>query len=158
MLHDPDLLLLDEPTSAMDPHSAKQVRDAIVDLRRDDRTVLLCTHNLAEAELLADRIAIIHRGQIVAHDTIRQLKVQLLGPPVVEVHLAHGLDGYADELTDLIDVEEQGSDWFRYRTPRPNEINPALLARLAGMGARVTALSEVPRSLEDVYLRIVEGE
>jgi ABC-2 type transport system ATP-binding protein len=158
MLHDPDLLLLDEPTSAMDPHSAKQVRDAIADLRRDDRTVLICTHNLAEAEILADRIAIIRRGKIVAHDTPRQLKIQLLGPPLIEVHLAHALNGCTGELADLVLVEEQGENWFRYRTPSPQETNPALLARLAGIGARVMAVSEVPRSLEDVYLRIVEGD
>jgi len=158
MLHDPALLLLDEPTSAMDPHSAKQVRDAISDLRRDDRTVLICTHNLTEAEMLADRIAIIRRGRIVAHDTPRQLKIQLLGPPVIEVRLAHALNGCTAELTDLVVVEEQGHNWFRYRTPSPDETNPALLARLAGMDARVTSVSEVPRSLEDVYLRIVESE
>jgi ABC-2 type transport system ATP-binding protein len=158
MLHDPDLLLLDEPTSAMDPHSAKQVRDAIADLRHDDRTVLICTHNLTEAETLADRIAIIRRGKIVAHDTPQQLKIELLGPPLIEVRLAHALNGCTAGLEDLVLVEDQGEDWFRYRTPSPDETNPALLARLAGMDARVTAVSEVPRSLEDVYLRIVESE
>jgi ABC-2 type transport system ATP-binding protein len=156
MLHDPDVLLLDEPTSAMDPHSAKQVRDAILDLRRDRRTVLICTHNLAEAELLADRIAIIRRGQIVALDSAEQLKVQLLGPALLELRLAHSLDGYLDELSDMVEVEAWGDTWFRYRTPRPQDTNPALLARLAGLGARVLTLSEIPRSLEDVYLRIVE--
>ena len=62
MLHDPRMLFLDEPTSAMDPHSAKQVRDAIISLRAQGRTILLCTHNLPEAEMLADRIAIVRRG------------------------------------------------------------------------------------------------
>jgi ABC-2 type transport system ATP-binding protein len=156
MLHDPDLLLLDEPTSAMDPHSAKQVRDAILDLRRDCRTVLICTHNLSEAELLADRIAIIRRGQIIALDSPERLKAQLLGPSVLEVRLADSLDGYVDELSDMIEVEARGDTWFRYRTPRPEDTNPALLARLAGLGARVLTLSEIPRSLEEVYLRIVE--
>jgi ABC-2 type transport system ATP-binding protein len=156
MLHDPDLLLLDEPTSAMDPHSAKQVRDAILDLRRDHRTVLICTHNLSEAELLADRIAIIRRGRIVALDSPERLKAQLLGPALLEVCLADSLDGYVDELADMIEVEARGDTWFRYRTARPEETNPALLARLAGLGARVLTLSELPRSLEDVYLRIVE--
>jgi ABC-2 type transport system ATP-binding protein len=158
MLHDPEVLLLDEPTSAMDPHSAKQVRDAILELRRDWRTVLLCTHNLTEAELMADRIAIIRRGQIVALDTPARLKVQLLGPPLLEVRLAHSLDGFLPELTDLVQVESAGQDWFRYRTPSPEITNPALLTRLAGLDAKVLTLSEVPRSLEDVYLRIVEGE
>jgi len=156
MLHDPDLLLLDEPTSAMDPHSAKQVRDAIVELRHDRRTVLICTHNLAEAELLADRIAIIRRGQIVALDSPGRLKAKLLGPALLEVRLAHSLDGYLNELAELVEVEEWGETWFRYRTLQPQDTNPAVLARLAGLGARVLTLSEVPRSLEDVYLRIVE--
>jgi ABC-2 type transport system ATP-binding protein len=158
MLHDPPLLLLDEPTSAMDPHSAKQVRDAILDLRREQRTILICTHNLTEAELLADRIAIIRRGQIVALDTPSRLKAQLLGPPLLEVRLAHSLDGYLSELTDLVQVEAQGNDWFRYRTPSPETTNPALLARLAGLDAQVLTLSEVSRSVEEVYLRIVESE
>jgi ABC-2 type transport system ATP-binding protein len=158
MLHDPEVLLLDEPTSAMDPHSAKQVRDAILELQRDWRTVLLCTHNLTEAELMADRIAIIRRGQIVALDTPARLKAQLLGPPLLEVRLAHSLDGFLPELPDLVQVESAGEDWFRYRTSSPEITNPALLTRLAGLDARVLTLSEVPRSLEDVYLRIVEGE
>jgi len=155
MLHDPPVLLLDEPTSAMDPHSARQVRDAILDLRRERRTVLLCTHNLTEAELLADRIAIICRGRIVALDTPARLKAQLLGPSLLEVRLADSLNGYLPGLTDLVQVEEWGDTWFRYRTSSPETTNPALLARLAAMEARVLTLSEVPRSLEDVYLRIV---
>lgn len=158
MIHDPGLLLLDEPTSAMDPQSAKLVRDAILDLRQDRRTALVCTHNLTEAELLADRIAIIRRGQIVALDTPARLKAQLLGPPLLEVRLSHTLDGHLAEMTDLVDVESSGDDWFRYRTPSPATTNPALLNRLAGLDAKVLTLSEVPGSLEDVYLRIVEGE
>jgi ABC-2 type transport system ATP-binding protein len=156
MLHDPEVLLLDEPTSAMDPQSAKQVRDAILDLRRDWRTVLLCTHNLSEAEQMADRIAIIRRGQIVALDTPAHLKAQLLGPPLLELRLAHSLDGYLPQVSDLVQVESSGPEWFRYRTSTPETTNPAVLGRLAGLDARVLTLSEVPRSLEDVYLRIVE--
>jgi ABC-2 type transport system ATP-binding protein len=156
MLHDPALILLDEPTSAMDPHSAKLVRDAILELRSGDRTALICTHNLAEAEMLADRIAIIRRGKIVALDTPARLKAQLVGPALLEVRLAGSLDGYLAELTDLIQVEAQGDNWFRYRTLSPERTNPALLARLAGMDAPVLTLTEITLSLEEVYLRIVE--
>ena len=158
MIHDPALLLLDEPTSAMDPQSAKLVRDAILDLGRGRRTILVCTHNLPEAELLADQIAIIRRGRIVALDTPARLKARLLGAPLLEVRLAHSLDGYVEELTDLVEVESLGEDWFRYRAASPEITNPALLNRLAGLNARVLTLSEVPRSLEEVYLNIVEGE
>jgi ABC-2 type transport system ATP-binding protein len=158
MIHDPALLLLDEPTSAMDPQSAKLVRDAILDLRQDQHTILVCTHNLTEAELLADQIAIIHRGRIVALGTPSRLKAQLLGPPLLEVRLSHMLDGTLSGLADLVEVESWGEDWFRYRTPSPETTNPALLNRLAGLDARVLTLSEVPRSLEEVYLSIVESE
>ncbi len=79
MLHDPTVLLLDEPTSAMDPQSAKLVRDAIREMRADKRSFILCTHNLAEAETLADRIAIIKQGEIVAEGSPQDLKNQLLG-------------------------------------------------------------------------------
>jgi ABC-2 type transport system ATP-binding protein len=156
MLHGPQVLFLDEPTSAMDPHSAKLVRDCILDLRHEQRTILICTHNLAEAELLADRVAIIRRGQIIALGTLAELRARLLGDPVLELRLAQSLDGLLPLLTDLIDVEECGETWLRYRTARPEVINPLLIQRLAREGTEVITLSEVPRSLEDVYLKIVE--
>jgi ABC-2 type transport system ATP-binding protein len=65
LLHDPPVVFLDEPTSAMDPQSAKTVRDAIGELRGSGRTMVLCSHNLAEAEALADRIVIVKRGRVV---------------------------------------------------------------------------------------------
>jgi len=156
MLHDPQVLFLDEPTSAMDPHSAKLVRDCILDLRCEQHTIILCTHNLAEAELLADRVAIIRRGQIVALGTLAELRARLLGDPVLELRLAQSLDGLLPLLTDLIDVEERGETWLRYRTARPEVVNPLLIQRLTREGTDVITLSEVPRSLEDVYLKIVE--
>ena len=155
-LHDPQVLFLDEPTSAMDPHSAKLVRDCILDLLRERHTIILCTHNLAEAELLADRVAIIRRGQIVALGTLVELRARLLGDPVLELRLVQPLDGLLPLITDLIDVEEQGETWLRYRTAQPEVINPILIQRLAQEGTEVITLSEVPRSLEDVYLKIVE--
>ena len=158
MLHDPPLLLLDEPTSAMDPQSAKLVHDAILNLRDERRTILLCTHNLVEAELLADRIAIIRQGRIVALDTPDHLKSQLLGPPLLELRLAQPVDGTVKEWLSAqpdVQVEAWGDSWARYRTASPGRSNPAVVAGLAGMGARVVTLSEVPQSLEEVYLRIV---
>jgi len=156
MLHDPQVLFLDEPTSAMDPHSAKLVRDCLLDLRQEQRTIIVCTHNLAEAELLADRVAIIRKGHIVALGTLAELRARLLGDPVLELRLAQSLDGLLPLITDLIDVEEQGENWLRYRTARPQVINPLLIQRLTQEGIEVITLSEVPRSLEDVYLKIVE--
>ena len=156
MLHDPPVLLLDEPTSAMDPHSAKLVRDAVSSLRHHQRAIVICTHNLPEAESLADRIAIIRRGKIIALGTPTELKTRLLGAPLMELRLTHSADGVVNLLTDLVKVEVQGGDRLRYFTPDPQAANPRVLQRLAAHGVGVVTLSEVPRSLEDVYLRVVE--
>jgi ABC-2 type transport system ATP-binding protein len=161
MLHDPSILLLDEPTSAMDPHSAKLVRDAILGLRHHQRTIVICTHNLAEAEALADRIAVIRRGQIIALGTPAELKSSLLGPPLMELRLARPIggshsDGVVELVSDLVKVETQGENWLRYFAPNPQETNPLLLQTLASHQVGVLTLSAVQRSLEDVYLRVVE--
>jgi ABC-2 type transport system ATP-binding protein len=156
MLHDPRILFLDEPTSAMDPHSAKMVRDCIFELRSSHRAIILCTHNLTEAESLADRIAIIKAGSIIALGTPVELKRELLGNPLLELRLAQPLDGLLPVVESLVAIEERGDTWFRYRANTPGAINPLLVHRLTSEGADIITLSEVPRSLEDVYLRIVE--
>jgi ABC-2 type transport system ATP-binding protein len=141
----------------MDPHSARQVRNAISDLRSQGRTILLCTHNLNEAEQLADRIAIIRRGSIVAHGTAAALKRELLGEPTMEVRMVDELDGLLERLGTAFDIAASGANWFRYRSTQPEVDNPAVLSRLSELGRRVVTLSQVERSLEDVYLKIVEG-
>lgn len=155
MMHDPPVLLLDEPTSAMDPHSARQVRDAIHDLRGDGRTVILTTHNLVEAEELADRIAIIRRGEIIAKGTTLELKAQFMGPPLLELRLAQQLNGVAQLLSQHVDIDSQGHDWVRFRAVNPAETNPKIVNLLTEQGKQVVTLSEVPQSLEAVYLRVV---
>lgn len=159
MIHNPPVLMLDEPTSAMDPHSARQVRNAIHDLRGDGRTVMLCTHNLPEAEELADRIAIIRKGEIIASGTPIELKARLLGPPLLEIRLASPMNGLVQDLAGLVEVDSSGHNWLRYRTAEPQFVNPQVVRKLAGLGLEVVTLSEIPQSLEEVYLRVVgEGE
>jgi ABC-2 type transport system ATP-binding protein len=155
MLHDPPVLLLDEPTSAMDPHSAKLVRDSISELRDDRRAIILCTHNLAEAEALADRIAIIKNGTILARGTMADLRQQLLGAPRLEVKVDGDLNGQIEDLSDLVEVEWTGDNLIRFRTDQPDVINPKLVRRLDALGLGVISLQEVPQSLEEVYLRVV---
>lgn len=158
MLHNPPVLLLDEPTSAMDPQSARLVRDAIAALRSEKRAVILCTHNLTEAELLADKIAMIQRGRIVALGSVADLKRQWLGPALLELRVARPLNGVAESLIDLVQVVAAGPDWLRYNAERPDVVNPQVLQRLAAQQVPVITLAEVPRSLEDVYLQVVGAE
>ncbi|HEX6387090.1 MAG TPA: ABC transporter ATP-binding protein [Anaerolineae bacterium] len=158
MLHDPAVLLLDEPTSAMDPHSARLVRDAILELRDGKRAIILCTHNLAEAELLADRIAIIKQGTIVAQGTFAALKQQLLGRPQLEVRVDQPLNGQVKELDDLVTVAWVHDDVIRFSADEPDVTNPQLVRRLNELGLGVISLYEIPQSLEEVYLRVVAKE
>lgn len=158
MLHDPTVLLLDEPTSAMDPHSAKLVRDAIREMRADKRSFILCTHNLAEAETLADRIAIIKHGAIVAEGSTQELKNQLLGQPKIEIRVDQQLNGEVKELADLVTVEWVGENGLRYTTPKPELDTPMMVRRLGELGLGIISVQEVTQSLEDVYLHVVADE
>jgi len=155
LLHDPPVLLLDEPTSAMDPQSAHLVREAIQVLRSARRAIVICTHNLPEAEALADQIAIIHRGKIIAQGSPEALKSGLLGPVEYEVKFGTALNGRELDLPPQVNLIAQGRDWIRFHTPDPTQTNPLLLRSLLEQGMAVLSLSEVPRSLEQVYLQAV---
>ena len=155
LLHDPPILFLDEPTTAMDPQSARAVRDAIGDLRASHRTILLTTHNLTEAEVLADRIAIVRGGRIVAEGNIAQLSRELLGEPLWEVRLGAPERQLATLLEDLVTLEQVSPDTARFRAREPHLVNPQIIARLASRGLPIVSIAEVSRSLEDVYLSIV---
>ncbi len=155
LMHEPPVLLLDEPTSAMDPESARLVRDEIARLKSAQRTIVICTHNLAEAESLADIIAIIYRGRILLSGTLDELKQQILGPVEYEAQLSRPwrVDGLS--LPGGVTLSEDNGSKLRFRVERPQETNPLLLRRLAEIQAPVVTLQEVPRSLEQVYLKVM---
>jgi ABC-2 type transport system ATP-binding protein len=155
MLHDPSVLLLDEPTSAMDPYSAKLVRDAILSLRDQRRAIIVCTHNLAEAELLADRIAIIRQGRLVAIGTPTELKRQLVGPPLMELHLKDGIGRAYLLVGQFARIATVDGNRIWYETETPETTNPQILRALITAGVEVITLTQSEWSLEDVYLRIV---
>ncbi|MCS6842361.1 MAG: ABC transporter ATP-binding protein [Roseiflexus sp.] len=157
LIHDPPVLYLDEPTTAMDPHSARQVRDAMLELRAAKRTILLTTHNLAEAEELADRIAIIRNGSIVAEGTFAQLTRQFLGAPRWELRLGTSAQRAVAVLDGAVHIEHIDGDSIYYHTDDARSVNPQIVARLADAGIPIVALNELPQRLEDVYLEIVAG-
>jgi len=155
LYHDPPVLLLDEPTSAMDPESARLVRDAIHGLRSAKRAIIVCTHNLSEAEELADKIAIINLGRIIISGESDLLKNQLLGAPQFEVRLGSTSNGAGDVLPEGARLTEQGEDWIRFQTENPARINPLVIQSMVENHIPVLGLAEVPRSLEKVYLQAI---
>jgi len=156
MLHNPPVLLLDEPTSAMDPESARVVRDAILGLRSQDVTIVLCTHNLVEAEELADIVAIIRRGSIIYDGSINGLKRTLLGPLEFEARLAAAAaDWQPDPWPQGVTLSGRGEDWMRFIVESPQEANPTLLNQMTASGLKVVSFQEVTHSLEMAYLEAV---
>jgi ABC-2 type transport system ATP-binding protein len=155
MMHDPSVLLLDEPTSAMDPESARLVRDEIARLKSSKRTLVLCSHNLTEVESLADQIAIIYRGKILKIGTLDELKIDVLGIPEYEIKFAQDWDSSKLELPDGVSLLSCTANSLKVRIERPHEINPVVMKRLSALSAPVMAFQEEPRTLEQVYLKVM---
>jgi ABC-2 type transport system ATP-binding protein len=163
LLHEPAVLFLDEPTSGLDPLAARAVRDLIVSLKHASRGIILCTHDLDEAERLADEIAIVRRGRIVAADAPRALRAGASSDALVRIELAAPCPAALAALVTLDGVlspESDGADGraptaLEYRTPRPQQVNPEAIARLVAAGARIVSVSCETRTLEDVYAAAV---
>jgi ABC-2 type transport system ATP-binding protein len=152
LIHEPPVLLLDEPTSAMDPESAQLVRNAIASLRTEQRTIIICTHNLVEAEMLANKIAIIYRGRILTSGTVDELKRSLLGPAEYEVRVEGKWPRGTLNLPPGVIQLEASDTGSRFRVEDPQISNPILLKELMKRKVKVVALQELPRTLEQVYL------
>lgn len=159
MLHNPPVLLLDEPTSAMDPMSAKLVRDAIIELQRDEhRTFLITTHNLTEAQLLADRIAIIRHGRVIAKGTFDELATSFVAEPIMELKVNGRVNGLEADLKQMVEVESVGINWLRYKVADPYVTNPMIMKKLVEWGVEVVTLSSTTQTLEDIYLQVVKED
>jgi len=155
LLHEPQVLFLDEPTSGLDPESAHVVRDFIAGLRTEGRTVLLCTHNLDEADRLADRIGVV-KQRLLAVGTAESLRHQLYGRRlVVRLRGATDVQVAAARAVAAVRGIERDGDRLVIAVPDPEAAAPAIVRELVRAGADVLSVTEERRSLEEVYLRVV---
>ncbi len=157
LLHEPEIVYLDEPTSALDPSAAKTVRDFVATLRDAGRSVVVCTHNLDEAERLCDRVGIM-RGTLLLVDTPARLRRQGRSASVrVELAGARRPASFLHMLAELPFVSGaqalDGSLLVEVRDPRGD--NPELVQALVGAGARIVSLNEEVATMEQVYLDLV---
>jgi len=153
----PEILFLDEPTSGLDVQSARLIRQIVRDLNRDGLTVFLTTHNMAEAEEMCDRVAIIERGKIVAIDTPDQLRDLVRSSQYVEVSFEAGAPSEDDlkALTGVARVVSEGDRLLLY-TQQPGPTAVALAGLADRQGLEVRGLSTCKPSLEDVFLYLTE--
>ena len=156
LLHEPRLLFLDEPTSNLDPESARLVRLFIEDLRRQGRTIFICTHNLNEADQLCDRIGII-KTQLITVDTPTNLRRKIFGRKVV-FHLREINPDWPSLISSLAGVQEVEcvDQKFVVALEDPERTNPQIIRILVEAGADVQFVGELRHSLEDIYLQTMQ--
>ena len=159
LLHKPELLFLDEPTAGLDPVVTRQVHRLIEDLSRNgDHTVFLCTHNLAEAQQLCDRVGVMEHGRLVALGTPAALASDLWQGLRLEIEVAPGERRAAQStLLTLESVQyvEPGADDRHLRvTLNRRERTPALVAALVDAGLSLYRLTPQEPTLEDVYFAL----
>jgi ABC-2 type transport system ATP-binding protein len=157
LLHEPKVLFLDEPTSGLDPEAAKLVRDFIEELKTEGRTIFLCTHNLDEADRLCNRVAIF-KTRLITVDTPANIRQRLYGRQVV-LHLAQPAETLAETARGLAFVKgvQAVDNKLVVALDDPETDNPALIRALVGAGAAIQFVGEIRHSLEDVYLRLIDG-
>ncbi len=161
LLHNPDILFLDEPTLGLDPVGAREFRQVILNLQSEKKTILLTTHYMFEADALCDRIAVINHGRIIALDTPSGLKSHVSDLNVVEVETFGLPDAILEKLRDLpfvdaLSVEDHDQkQMLLVQTVRGAEAVPDILGVIEGQ--RVGRVVVREPTLEDAYVRLVGG-
>jgi ABC-2 type transport system ATP-binding protein len=157
LLHEPRILFLDEPTAGLDPEASRLVRDFIAGLKREGRTIFLCTHNLDEADRLCDRVAVF-KTRLLVLDTPSNLRRSVFGRKIV-VHLRSADDRMTEELRRLPFVREAArvDNKLVVNLDDPEADNPELIRFLVNAGADLLFVGELRHSLEDVYLQLVRN-
>lgn len=161
LLHNPDILFLDEPTLGLDPVGAREFRQVILNLQSERKTILLTTHYMFEADALCDRIAVINHGRIIALDTPGGLKSQVRDMNVVEVETFGLPEPILEKLrslpfVDALSVEDHDQkQMLLVQTVRGAEAVPDIMSAIEGQ--RVGRVVVREPTLEDAYVRLVGG-
>jgi len=152
LVHDPKVIFLDEPTSGLDPESARTVRDAVAELAAEGRTIVLCSHNLAEVERLCTRVAVV-KGRLLAMAPVNELRRT---GSALEVKVEGEAERYVEALAALPFAPNVLAEGARMRVMLADEDQaPDVVACLVGAGARVRSAVPAQRPLEEVYLELI---
>jgi len=158
LIHEPRVLFLDEPTAGLDPEAAHLLRDFIADLKKQGRTIFLCTHNLDEADKLCDRIAVF-KTRLLVMDTPANLRNSIFGRKIV-FHLQSVNEEMIETLRKFAFVKEAKviENKIIVTLDDPDKQNPELIRALVYTGANLRFIGELRHSLEEVYLQLVQSE
>lgn len=160
LLNEPPVLILDEPTIGLDPAQIRGVRDLIQNIGKE-RTVLLSTHILAEAQQICDRVLIINNGKIVAEDTPENLEAGLGGSQNVRLKVAgkvKELAGKLRKLKGVTEVHEIGKDKLEIMIETGKEVRPEIARTVVNSKVDLLEMQHVGMSLEDIFLELTTEE
>ena len=159
LVSSPRLVLLDEPTVAVDPQSRAHIFDAVRALRERGTTILYTTHHLQEAEDLCDRIAIMDEGRVVACGTLNELLARSEATEAIELRLVQPLAmlGPLQTIDGVRSVEAVGHE-LRLFTTRAQQVLPRVYRALSGMGHGIVRTRVTPVTLDDVFLELTGKE
>jgi len=163
LIHDPDLLILDEPTIGLDPNQIRHVRQLIKDLGKR-HTILLSTHILPEVEMTCTRVLIIHKGKIQASDTPQNLLAQLRTAGGIRLEAKTGVDNGVEMLTKISGVKdvtvETNGDWqaFTLRVEANSDLCEEIFRLAVERKWAVRELARRKATLEDVFVEITHSE
>jgi len=160
LLNNAPVLLFDEPTASLDPQSSRLIRDVIRDLKKEGHAVILTTHNMEEADMLSDRVAIIDHGKIVALGTPGQLKDTVKSSDIIEIEArnisettAHALESYSEVSKVVLPTDESSEKHLlRVHAEKGKEVLPQILEFLMRKGVTITKVSFIEPTLEDVFI------
>jgi ABC-2 type transport system ATP-binding protein len=164
IVHNPDVVILDEPTVGLDPNQIKEVRHLIKSLA-GDHTIILSTHILPEVEMTCDRVVIINKGRIAAIDTTENLTMQLKGGERVQVQVKGAADSLRSALETLegikhIEIKPAEDDLINAEVESESgiDLRPQIASRIVGGGFDLLELRSVNLSLEDIFMQLTTEE
>ena len=157
LIHEPQVLFLDEPTANLDPLAAKTVRDFILELKKEKRTIFMNTHNLDEAERVCDRIAVL-KTKLIAVGSPEDLERSVSNRKTV-IHLESNGDSVLAAVKKLSTVKSvsKSENKIILDMDNPEKDNPQLVRTIVAAGGNIQYVTESRSTLEDVYLKLVRG-
>ena len=159
LVHDPDLLILDEPISGLDPRNVRDVRDLLLDLRKAGKTLLMCSHVLSEVERTSDRVGILHQGRMLAEGNVDELAARLAEEQELHVEVREKVEeDWLAALRMLDGVRQVGVNGSKLviRIAGDKDIRPAVSQTLTRMGATLVGMGLRRMTLEEAYLTITD--
>src|ERR1700675_4470836 len=152
ILHDPKVVILDEPMSGLDPVGRREVRDIILELKREGKTVLFSTHILSDAEMLCDRVGVIVGGKLRGVGA----PGEIVGMKAQGMEILFELPGNGTNAAAIVAKATKTGD--RYRLQVPEEELYTALEQLRGVGAKILSVAQIKASLEEYFMNLMEAD